>query len=64
MTPFEKEHNKAISKVPYIVEQYFGISHLHHHAHRARFTKLVKNALDALFRKFASNLFRETKVLA
>jgi len=64
LTPYEKERNKAISKIRYKVEQYFGISHLHHHAHRARFTKLIKNATDALFRQLAFNLFRGTKVLA
>jgi len=64
LTPYEKERNKAISKVRYIVEQYFGISHLYHHAHRARSTRLIKNALDALFRQLAFNLFKGTKVLA
>lgn len=64
LTPYEKERNKAISKIRYIVEQYFGISHLHHHAHRARFTKLIINATDALLRQLAFNLFRGSKVLA
>ncbi|HRT26540.1 MAG TPA: IS5 family transposase [Syntrophales bacterium] len=64
LTAYEKERNKAIAKVRYIVEQYFGISHLYHHAHRARFTKLIKNAIDALFRQLAFNLSRGTKVLA
>ena len=64
LTPYEIDRNKAISKVRYKVEQYFGISHLHHHAHRARFTRLIKNATDALFRQLAFNLFRGTKVLA
>ena len=64
LTAYEIERNKAISKIRYKVEQYFGISHLHHHAHRARFTRLIKNALDALFRQLAFNLFRGTKVLA
>jgi IS5 family transposase len=64
LTVYEIERNKAISKIRYKVEQYFGISHLHHHAHRARFTRLIKNALDALFRQLAFNLFRGTKVLA
>jgi hypothetical protein len=44
---YEKERNKRISKVRYIVEQYFGISHLHDKAKRARFTtglmKISKN---------------------
>jgi len=29
LTKYEKERNKAISKVRYIVEQYFGLSHLY-----------------------------------
>ncbi|MHB9096300.1 MAG: IS5 family transposase [Syntrophales bacterium] len=64
LTAYEIERNKAISKIRYKVEQYFGISHLHHHAHRARFTRLIKNALNNLFRQLAFNLFRGTKVLA
>ena len=38
LTSYEKERNKKISKVRYIVEQYFGLSHLHDGAYRARFT--------------------------
>jgi IS5 family transposase len=63
LTTFEKDRNKAISKVRYIVEQYFGISHLHNNAFRARFTRLIKNAINALFRQMAFNLLRGTKVL-
>jgi transposase, IS5 family len=63
LTDLEKARNKAIAKIRYIVEQYFGISHLHHHAHRARFTKMIRNAINALFRQMAFNLFRGTKVL-
>jgi IS5 family transposase len=37
LTEYEKERNKKISKVRYIVEQYFGLSHLHDGAKRARF---------------------------
>jgi len=29
LTDYEKERNKNLSKVRYIVEQYFGLSHLH-----------------------------------
>ena len=29
LTDYEKERNKGISKKRYIVEQYFGLSHLH-----------------------------------
>jgi IS5 family transposase len=63
LTDYEKARNKTISKVRYIVEQYFGISHLHHHAHRNRFPKMIRNAINALFRQMAFNLFRGTKVL-
>jgi IS5 family transposase len=63
LTEYEKERNKAISKVRYIVEQYFGLSHLHNRAYRARFPKLIKNAVDVLFRQMAFNLFRASKIL-
>jgi IS5 family transposase len=63
LTEYETARNKAISKVRYIVEQYFGLSHLYNKAYRARFPKLIKNALDALFRQMAFNLFRGTKVI-
>jgi IS5 family transposase len=63
LTYYEKERNKGISKKRYIVEQYFGLSHLHTHAFRARFTRIVKNVLDALFRQMAFNLFRGGRIL-
>ena len=63
LTEYETERNKAISKVRYIVEQYFGLSHLYNRAYRARFPKLIKNALDALFRQMAFNLFRGSRIL-
>ena len=63
LTEYEKERNKAISKVRYIVEQYFGLSHLHNRAYRARFPKLIKNAVDVLLRQMAFNLFRASKIL-
>ena len=63
LTDYEKERNKQISKRRYIVEQYFGLSHLHNNAFRARFTRIVKNILDALFRQMAFNLFRGSRVL-
>jgi IS5 family transposase len=63
LTDYEKERNKGISKKRYIVEQYFGLSHLHTHAFRARFTRIVKNVLDALFRQMAFNLFRGGRIL-
>jgi IS5 family transposase len=63
LTEYETERNKAISRVRYIVEQYFGLSHLYNKAYRARFPKLIKNALDALFRQMAFNLFRASRIL-
>jgi len=63
LTEYEIARNKSISKVRYIVEQYFGISHLHNNAFRARFPRLIKNAIDALFRQMAFNLLRGTRVL-
>ena len=63
LTDYEKERNRQISKKRYIVEQYFGLSHLHSHAFRARFTRIVKNVLDALFRQMAFNLFRGGRIL-
>lgn len=63
LTELEIERNKKISKVRYIVEQYFGISHLHDKAKRARFTTIMKNNLDAWFRQAAFNVFRGMKIL-
>lgn len=63
LTEYEKERNKKISKKRYIVEQYFGLSHLHQGAHRARFTTLIKNAIDAKVRQMAFNLFRGSKII-
>ena len=63
LTDYEKERNKQISRKRYIVEQYFGLSHLYNNAFRARFTRIAKNAIDALFRQMAFNLFRGEKIL-
>ncbi len=75
LTDLEIERNKKISKVRYIVEQYFGISHLHDNAKRAKFTQLVKNKVDGWIRQFypvkfedhltgaAYNIFRGMKIL-
>ena len=57
------ERNKKISKVRYIVEQYFGISHFHGKAKRERFTTIMRNNLDARFRQAALNVFRGMKIL-
>lgn len=63
LTNYEKERNKKISKVRYIVEQYFGLSHLHDGAHRARFTTIIKNNLDCWLRQAAFNISRGLKIL-
>ncbi len=56
LTEYEIERNKKISKVRYIVEQYFGISHLHDQGQRARFTTIAKNNIDIWFRQVAYNI--------
>ena len=63
LTEYEKERNKLISKKRYIVEQYFGLSHLRDGAKRARFTSIFKNTIDLLFRQFAFNLKRGGSLL-
>lgn len=63
LTEFEIERNKQISKKRYIVEQYFGLSHLYHGAFRSRFTTLFKNSIDAMMRQLAFNLFRGSKII-
>ncbi len=63
LTKYEKERNKKISKVRYIVEQYFGLSHLHDGAKRARFTNIVKNKFDCWYRQTAYNISRGLKIL-
>ncbi len=60
---YEKQRNKQISKKRYIVEQYFGLSHLHDKAKRVRFTTIIKNATDTMFRQAAFNLNRGSKLL-
>jgi transposase, IS5 family len=64
ITQIEVERNKQISKMRYIVEQYFGLSHLHDGAYRARFTTIIKNLWDTMCRQMAFNLFRGAKLLA
>lgn len=63
LTKFEIERNKKISKVRYIVEQYFGISHLKDNAKRARFPGIVKNKFDGWYRQAAYNISRGLKIL-
>ena len=63
LTELEKERNKGLSKVRYIVEQYFGISHLYDRGKRARFTSIAKNNIDIWFRQVAYNIRKGIKVL-
>jgi IS5 family transposase len=63
LTSYEKERNKKISKVRYIVEQYFGLSHLHDGAQRARFTTIIKNKFDGWYRQSAFNILRGLKIM-
>ncbi len=63
ITKREIERNRRISKKRYIVEQYFGLSHLYDGAYRARFTVMLKNIWDAMCRQMAFNLFRGSKLI-
>jgi len=63
LTEYEQDRNKKISKVRYIVEQYFGLSHLHDGVKRARFTDIAKNKFDVWYRQAAFNISRELKIL-
>ncbi len=63
LTEYEKKRNKKISKLRYIVEQYFGISHLHDNAKRARFTDIAKNKFDCWYRQAAFNISKGAKIL-
>ena len=63
LTEYEINRNKTISKVRYIVEQYFGISHLHDRTKRARFTTISKNKVDCWYRQAAFNIARGLKIM-
>ena len=63
LTEHEIERNKTISKFRYIVEQNFGISHLHDDAKRARFTTIAKNRMNSWCRQAAFNIMRGLKIL-
>jgi len=63
LTDFEIERNKSISKYRYIVEQYFGISHKNDNGDQARFTTILKNLIDLMFRQFAFNLRKGAKIM-
>ena len=64
LTEREITRNKKISKKRYIVEQYFGLSHMYDGAYRARFTTILKNIWDTMCRQMAFNIFRGSKLLA
>ena len=63
LTDTEIERNKKISKSRYIVEQYFGISHLKDNAKRARFTQMKKNKVDCWLRQAAYNISKGLRIL-
>ena len=63
LTDIEIARNKSISKKRYIVEQYFGLAALGDDRSRARFTTIAKNAIDAMFRRFAFNLRKGAGIL-
>ena len=63
LTELETERNKKIAKKRYIVEQYFGLSHLHDGAYQARFTTILKNIWDTMCRQMAFNMCRGSKLL-
>jgi hypothetical protein len=44
--------------------QYFGISHLHDRAKRARFTTIIKNQFDGSFRQAAFNVARGMNIIS
>ena len=58
LTEKEIQRNKEISKVRYKIEQYFGITHKHHGAGKARFTTIVKENWDHLCGAMAFNIKR------
>jgi len=63
LTEHEINRNKKISKVRYIVEQYFGLSHLQDNGNKARFTTIAKNNIDIWFRQVAFNIKRGFKIV-
>ena len=63
LTEFEIERNKKISKIRYIVEQYFGISHMYDNAKQARFPGIAKNKFDGWCRQAAYNISKGLKIL-
>ena len=60
---FEIERNNKISKIRYIVEQYFGISHMYDNAKQARFPGIDRNKFDGWYRQAAYNISKGLKIL-
>jgi hypothetical protein len=63
ITRVEIKRNNKILKKRYIVEQYFGLSHLHDGAYGARFTVMIKNIWHAMCRQMAFNLLCGSKLI-
>ena len=59
----KKNVTRKYQKFVNIVEQYFGLSHLHDGAYRARFTTIIKNKFDCWYRQAAYNIIRGLKIL-
>ena len=55
---------KALILLFHGVRQYFGLTHLHDRAYRARFTDILKNLWDSMCRMMAFNIMRGVKLLA
>lgn len=55
---FEIERNKGISKIRYVIEQYFGLTEMYQGAGKARFTTLVKEGWNRLCQVMAFNIKR------
>jgi len=58
LTRFEIERNKGISKIRYVIEQYFGLTEMNQGAGKARFTTLVKEGWNRLCQVMAFNIKR------
>jgi len=63
VTDRERERNRQVAKKRYIVEQYFGLRHLHDGSHSARFTAILKDIRDTLCRQMTFTLFRGSKII-
>jgi len=59
LTEYEKDRNKAISKLRYIVGTVFRFKPFVQQSKQGK----VKNAFDALFRQMVFNLFRASRIL-